>query len=382
MVLSIVPVYTIIDFLCIFLYMKEHRFMAVTLGLLAAIAVAAVFYIARSVVLPIVISIIMVFVLEPLVRLLTKIRVPRPAAVVLVILIIFGIIFLIGLFFINSVQSFMREYSNYISKFQQIFTEINTKYLSRLSIPNDFIRNIDWADTLKQTIINWSGSFFRFLSILAVIILFLFFLFRETPLFKKKLKKAFPVHTGRRIGIVMEHITRQISRYLGIKTMISASTAMLIYVALTIIGMDFALIWAAIAFFFNYIPNIGSLVSAVLTILVGIIQFYPSVGSIMAVAVSVIVIQITLGNLIDPLLQGEQLNLSPVVILFSLLLWGWLWGIAGAFLAVPIVATVRIVCMNIPSLKPVGVMMGGGYSSIGRRRKQAAAREKKERKTG
>ena len=350
--------------------MNENRFIAVTVGLIAAIAMAAVFYIARNVVLPIVIAIILVFVLEPLVRLLTKIRIPRPVSVLLVILIIFGIIFLIGLFCINSVEPFVEEYSNYITKFQEIVSEVNTKYLSRLNIPNDFVQNIDWADTLKQTIVSWSGSFFRFFSILLVIILFLFFLFRETPLFQRKVKNAFPPHSSRRVGIVLEHITRQISRYLGIKTMISAATGVLIYITLTIIGMDFALIWAAVAFFFNYIPTFGSLVSAALTILVGIIQFYPSLGAIIAVAVSVIVIQVTLGNLIDPLLQGEQLNLSPVVILFSLLLWGWLWGVAGAFLAVPIVATVRIVCMNIPSLKPVGVLMGGGYKSIQRRRRQ------------
>lgn len=357
--------------------MNENKFIAVTLGLVAAIAVAAVFYIARNVVLPIVISIILVFVLEPLVRLLNKTRVPRPLAVLMVILTIFGIIFLIGLFFINSVRSFVEEYSNYILKFQEIFIDINAKYLSRLNIPNDFIQNIDWADTVKQTIVNWSGSFFRFFSILLVIILFLFFLFRETPLFRRKLKKAFPTHFSRRIGIILEHITRQVSRYLGIKTLISAVTGVLIYVALTIIGMDFALIWAAVAFFFNYIPSFGSIVSAALTVLVGIIQFYPSLGSILAVGISVIVIQVSLGNLIDPLLQGEQLNLSPVVILFSLLLWGWLWGIAGAFLAVPIVATMRIVCMNIPSLKPVGILMGGGYKSIQRRRKQQKMQQKK-----
>ncbi len=366
-----------------FLAMKKNRFIAVILGLIAAIAIGAVFSLVKNVILPVVISIIMIFVLEPLVRKLTKIGIPRVIAVLLVILVIFGVIFLIGLFFINSVQHFMQEYSNYISKFQQIFTEINEKYLTRLNIPNDFIQNIDWADTLKQTIINWSGSFFRFLTILAVIILFLFFLFRETPIFKVKLKSAFSPHMAKRVAIILEHIIRQVSRYLGVKTIISAGTGILVYGALTIIGMDFALIWAAVAFFFNYIPNIGSLISAFLTIIVGIIQFYPAVGSIVAVAASIIVIQISMGNLVDPLLQGEQLNLSPVVILFSLLLWGWIWGVVGAFLAVPIAATIRIVCMNIPVLKPVGVLMGGGVNAGHRRRQRIVKRlQKKRNKSG
>ena len=246
--------------------------------------------------------------------------------------------------------------------------------MRRLNITNDLFENIDWADTMKQYIAAWTGSFLRFIMILAIILLFLFFLFRENPLFKRKLKGAFPLHTARRIGITLEHITRQISRYLSIKFIISAGTGILVYIALTIIGMDFALIWAVLAFFLNFIPNIGSVISAAITILVSIIQYYPAAGSIVAVAVSVVVIQIGMGSLLDPLLQGEQLNLSPVFILFSLLFWGWLWGIVGALIAVPIAATIRIVLMNIPSLKPIGIMIGG----VSKRRRRRLRQLKKE----
>lgn len=350
-------------------YMKKNNALTISLAILAAVALGFILDVAQTVVLPFVISMILVFVLEPVVRALTKIRIPRVVAALIVILIIFGFIFLISLFLVNSIQSFVREYPDYIKKFQAIFSDFNSKYLKRLNIPDNFVQNIDWADAVKQSIVTWSGSFFRFLGIVLLIILFLFFLFLENPLFKRKLKTAYPLHTSRRIGIILEHITRQVSRYLGVKFMVSTGTGILIYIALSIIGMDFALIWAAMAFFFNFIPNIGSIISALLTITVSIIQFYPSTGMIIAVAVSVIVIQVGMGSLLDPMLQGERLNLSLPIILFSLLLWGWLWGIVGAIIAIPITATLRIVFMNIPTLNSVGILMGGKSKAIQRRRK-------------
>lgn len=339
--------------------MKMSRILPTAIGILALIAVGAVLKIAQQVILPVVIAVLLSFILEPMVRGLMRIRIPRIAATLIVIFFIFGFFYLMGLFLYNSAQSFLGEYQGYIDRMNTIFQDFNARYLSRLNIPMDVFENIDWADTVKQYIVSWSGSFFRFLMILALIILFLFFLFLENPRFKNKLKQAYPLHTARRVTILMEHITRQISRYLGVKFLISAGTGILVYTALTIIGMDFALIWAVIAFFLNFIPNIGSLIAAFITILVAIIQFYPSLGSILAVAISIIVIQLGMGSFADPLLQGERLNLSPFIILFSLLFWGWLWGVVGAIIAIPLTAMIRIVCLNIDYLRPVGVFMGG-----------------------
>jgi predicted PurR-regulated permease PerM len=106
----------------------------------------------------------------------------------------------------------------------------------------------------------------------------------------------------------------------------------------------------------------------VITILMGFIQFFPQPGPIIAVFISMIGIQVIVGNFFDPRLQGRRLNLSPVVIIFSLFLWGWIWGPVGMFIAVPITAVVKIVCQNIPGLKPVAVLMENG-KKVGHGRK-------------
>jgi predicted PurR-regulated permease PerM len=349
---------------------NEARVITIFIGILTALALGAVLHIAQRVIVPLVIAVLLSFILEPLVRVLTRIKIPRIVAVVIAIGLFIGFLFFVGLFLFNTAQSFVERYPDYLNKMDTIFQDFNSRYLKRLQIPNDFVENIDWTDTLKQYILAWSGSFLRFLLILAVIVLFLFFLFFENPMFKEKLKRAFPLHTSRRFTIVMEHINRQVSRYLGVKFLVSAGTGILVYIALTIIGLDFALIWAALAFFMNFIPNIGSVISGSITIIVGIIQFYPRVGMMVVVAAAVVVIQIGMGSFVDPLMQGERLDLSPVVILFSLLFWGWLWGVIGAILAVPLIATIRIVMMNVPLLKPVGVMIGGIRKRHRRRRRR------------
>jgi predicted PurR-regulated permease PerM len=93
-----------------------------------------------------------------------------------------------------------------------------------------------------------------------------------------------------------------------------------------------------------------------------LLQFFPNWANIIYVAVLMISIQMVLGNILDPRMQGVQLNLSPFVILVSLSLWGFIWGVAGMFLAVPITSVIQILCANVQSLKPVAVMIGSGKS--------------------
>ena len=129
---------------------------------------------------------------------------------------------------------------------------------------------------------------------------------------------------------------------------------------LEIIGVDFAVTWGALAFFLNFIPTVGSIVASIPPILLALIQFYPSFWPGIITLFSVMTIQLGMGNALAPKLMGDHLNLSPVVVLLSLLFWGWLWGIVGALLSIPIAAAIKIVCENIETLHPISVMMGSG----------------------
>ena len=153
------------------------------------------------------------------------------------------------------------------------------------------------------------------------------------------------------------------SRYLLLQFVISLATGLCVWVALWIIGVEFALTWGALAFVLNFIPTIGSIIASIPPVLIALVQYAPdSYWPAVATALVLLAIQMAIGNFIAPRVMGEHLNLSPVAVLVSLLFWSWLWGPAGALLSVPVTAAVKIVCDNIGPLAPVGVLLGSGRS--------------------
>jgi predicted PurR-regulated permease PerM len=345
------------------------------LGVLVVIALGGVFKITSTVLQPLVIALLLSFVLSPLVEALAKLHVPRILALIVVILLVLGLCYLIGLFVYSSVQSFVRQYGKYQDRLVELFYDL----WNRFDLPEGLVADINWTNTLRSSIVSFSGSFMSFMSTVGIIIIFLIFLLLERPYFRAKLEAAFQSHTRQRIGRIIDDINQQMGRYLTVKLFASALTGVCAWVALTLIGLDFPLVWGAMAFLFNFIPSIGSAIVVVATILLAIVQFYPSWQEPFLVASIMFGINLGIGNFLEPKLHGDQLNLSPFLVLFSLIFWGWLWGIVGMFLAVPLTVSLKILCENVPALKPASVLMGTGIDRpagrLFRRRHHALQRE-------
>ncbi len=331
------------------------------LGIIAVILIGAVLKIAASILLPLVIAVFLSFIILPLVNLLDKVHFPRSLAITIVILLLFGVMFLIFLFFQTSVNSFISEYPKYAGRYMEISTQIEETIKKRFDIQFNFSTDINWQGALRGYLISFSGSLINFFSAVVLILVFLIFLLLEKPLFKSKLAKAFDETTGRKIGRILEHINQQVGRYINLKFFISMATGFFVWLLLSIIGVDFPLVWGVLAFLLNFIPSIGSLILVVITITMGIVQFYPLMGKIVAVSISMIGTQVLIGNIIDPRLQGRRLNISPFLILFALIFWGWIWGAVGMFLAVPIMVIIKIIFENVPALRPLAILMESGH---------------------
>ncbi len=124
----------------------------------------------------------------------------------------------------------------------------------------------------------------------------------------------------------------------------SAITGAIIYIGFSVIGVDFPLSWGILTLGFNFIPSIGSIVITAISIVFSVLQFYPYWTPVIGVAIVTLATQMIIGNVIDPLLTGDKLNISPLVIFCFLLYWGWVWGIVGMLLAVPIAVIVQVIC--------------------------------------
>ncbi|MCF8243283.1 MAG: AI-2E family transporter [Melioribacteraceae bacterium] len=140
-------------------------------------------------------------------------------------------------------------------------------------------------------------------------------------------------------------ITEQIQRYIATKFLISLTTGVLVGIVLWIFGVDFVIVWAFLTTMLNFIPNIGSAIAVILPTLMTLVQF-ESFGYTLLIGGIIAVIQNVIGNIIEPKIFGDRLGLNPIVILISLLVWGYIWGIVGMFLSVPLTAVIKIIISN------------------------------------
>ena len=337
--------------------MQNQRVLTPLIGVIALVAIGFVLKTAQAVILPLVIAWFLSYILAPLVNFLARHRVPTGPAVGVVLFVLLGFFYLAGLFLHTRIMAFVQEYPKYAAQ----FTHITAALSERFTMPPWWsFEAIDWQQTIGSRLVAVSGSFVSFAGNLLMVLIFLVFMLLGKPYFRAKVQRAFPDTQGKTFTDVTEAISRQIGRYLAIKLLVSAVTGLLVWLLLVSTGVDFPVTWGVLAFLLNFIPTVGSVLATIPPVLVAFVQFYPNLWGAAGILAGLFLIQQVLGNFIEPKLMGENLNLSPVVILLSLIFWGWLWGLTGALLSVPIAAAIKIVCENIEMLKPVSVLMGSG----------------------
>ncbi|WP_053228082.1 AI-2E family transporter [Spirochaeta cellobiosiphila] len=336
--------------------MNSERLNTFFLSTMLLIAFMAIAKLTQNVLQPLVIAVLLHFTLLPIVKFLTKLRIPRFIAILLMIGLILGLIYVLGIFFYSSLRSFVHEMPKYQDRFLAILEDIMTRF----QIPGDLIDEFNWTSTLSNILVGWSSNFMSFLKALGIVLIFLMFVSFEAPYFDLKVRRAFHIKTSTRIFRMIHDINSQIGRYLIVKMSISLLTGFLIFLVVTWAGVDFAPIWGIIGFLFNFIPNIGSIFVVFLTSILAFVQFYPDWRVPLIVFIGTASIQMILGNLAEPKMQGDSLDLSPLLILVSLLFFGWLWGIVGMILSVPLMVIIKIISANIDALRPISVLMASG----------------------
>lgn len=367
---------------------KSVRMKSVALGLALFVLISFVLKAASSITLPLAISFFLFLILNPMVNKMEQNRVPRWAAIIVVILILILFFVLLFFFLTVAINSFINRVPKYFSRFDEIFGGIGEAIGPTLGLTpgSGLTELVDWKSMLINAVTVASGSIVTIVSMSILIFIFVLFLLLERQSLIPKFKVALPSRGGMRVAIMFERINRQVSRYLVVKAVISSITGVMFYLGSLAVGLDFAIIWGVLAVLFNFIPNIGSIIITLLTVAMAVLQFFPDYARILYVALIMSMIQLVMGNILDPRFQGNQLNLSPFIILVSLAFWGYIWGIMGMFLAVPIMSVVQIFCSNVKVLKPIAIMISSGkrYRSQireeDRRRRERYERMREERR--
>lgn len=215
----------------------------------------------------------------------------------------------------------------------------------------------DMIPNITRIATNIGGALAGIATSIGMILIYMVFMFLEQRTFNKKFNAMFPNKLrAKKIRYIIDSIDSNMKRYLFIKTLISAVTAIASYVWLSAIGLEFAGIWAFLVFVANYIPTIGAIVACGLPIVFALITA-PTLHQPILTAVGMIGIQIIFGNIIEPKLTGHTLNLSTLAILINLVFWGMIWGIAGMFFSVPLLVAVFVITAQFDSTRPIAVLL-------------------------
>ena len=312
--------------------------------------------------IPLSIALLFVYALGVPLDLLQKLKIPNGFRILLVVGGVLGVVYLLG----SLISMNVREFHTQLPQFEEMFWDYSKQVLQLAGITVEQAREIygSFIDSFSQNglkpvgsfVKSISGSFFAFLGNSIWVLLFMAFIMAGADGFSAKVVSAFGEKKAGPILEARERINKAVQHYLGLKTLISAITGGLVFVALALFGVPFAMLWGVLAFMLNFIPNIGSLISVMPPVAITLFQS-GSMGKAIAVACVLTGIQLTVGNVVEPKVMGNGLNLSPLVVLLSLLFWGWVWGIPGMLLSVPLTAALKIGMEEVEATRPFARMM-------------------------
>ena len=320
---------------------------------------------ASEIVVPFLLSLFIAIICSPLLNYLTKRKVPYGLAIILLLLLIsIGLLFLFSL-----INNTIQEFSESLPQYRQLLGEHVNKLVAlsqRMKIPFDISENSIMENFDPTVFMNFVRSAFLSLSGMVsnifVLVLVVIFMLLEAPHAKHQFAVVFS-NNAKEINQQKHHldlILQGIISYLGVKTMMSLLTAICIWLLLEIVGVQYAILWAALSFLLNYIPNIGSIIAAVPIIVQTLLLNGFVVG--LEVIIGVIAINMIIGNVLEPRLMGKKLGLSTLVVFLSLLFWGWLLGTVGMLLSVPLTMALKIALEANPTTVKYALLLGDSDS--------------------
>ncbi len=343
--------------------MKDTRVVIGLLAVLATFVLGVVLHLLQSVLIPLVVAAFLSYLFKPIVIFLQRRKVPTFISLILVFLTIGAVLFGISSVIYASVDSFVDEAPLYQEKINTIAMNLNDQLVSmgeRFDIP---VESFDWRSVVDVSSLTGMlgaglGSTVSVAGNVILILLYLAFILGATGDFAEKARISFKKSSSEMIGSVVQGIDTQVRQYILAKTLISLATGVLTTVILMLFGVPFAIFWGFLAFVLNYIPNFGSLIAEIFPVLMAFLHFDSIITPIILLVI-LVGMQTVIGNVIEPKVMAFSLDLSPLVVLVALIFWGWLWGLVGMIIAVPMTAIMKIIFENIESLEPLARLMGG-----------------------
>lgn len=342
---------------------KSYPFLDLTCMVVFPIALVFILQSMSFILIPFLFALLFCYAIGLPMDYLQEHHVPLIIRILLTVLLLAGIFYGLERVIQNNLVTLLQSWPQFEEKFWVYANLI----LSRLDIPVEqaketmkgFFSNLgrEGLKPIGSMVQYLSGSFFSFMGNAFWVVLFVLFILSERGAIGRKIVKGFGPEQAIEILDTMRRINKSVQQYLGLKTLISLLTGVLVALSLALLQAPFPFLWGLLAFLLNFIPNIGSIVAGIPPILITLFAS-GSITRTVLVAVAFIVIQTVVGNVVEPKVLGKGLDLSALVVLLSLLFWGWLWGIPGMLLSVPLTAALKISLEQFDRTKPIAILLG------------------------
>ena len=324
----------------------SNRMMAVIATILAAAALRASY----PVTMPLAVSMLLIAAIWP-VKLWFDRRMPRISylGTSLILLCVLALFFT-ALYF--SAAQVVRAFGDNWGQLEKVY-QAATLWLDRLGVRGIGIEDRSKLIGVGQDILSNASTILTYLGFIALLVMLGL---PEVAVMGRKLDQEMDRGESREITNTIGEIARKIRQYLGITLLTSLLTGIATALWAFAIGLDLPLVWGVLNFLLNFIPVVGNLIGIVPPTLYALLQFDNWSGPLIALA-GFGVIQVVISNFIYPMLQGRSLSLSPIAVVVSLAFWSWVWGLAGAFIAIPLTVALVIVCSQFEASRWIAVLL-------------------------
>ena len=338
----------------IYMDVRVSKFTVILIATASFVIVVAGMRAAAAIINPFLLAVFLAILFSPPLFWLQRQGVPNALAISFIVLILLLVVFFLVVFVGRSANNFLQQLPAYQERLSTIMAS-SLDWLKSLGLDlsssslTDFFSPGKAMRMAANLLTGLTGLFTNMFFILLTVI----FILLEASGFPRKMQDAFP-EPERTVG-PLRTFMESVNRYLAIKTLFSLATGITIWLWLAVLGVDFAPTWGMVAFFLNFVPNIGSIIAAVPAILLALIQL--GAPSALLVCLGYAVVNIVFGNILEPRFMGRGLGLSTLVVFISLIFWGWVLGTIGMVLSVPLTMIVKIALASDEQTRWIAILL-------------------------
>ncbi len=323
-------------------------------------------YFTGEIVLPIIFAFILYLVLQPLMRGAARLRIPKPLAALIIILVIFGGVGALGFTLSGPAADWISKAPGSLRRIEDRLFLLKQPIANLQSVTKQVDKITEGSSAPTQAVavagpgvssLLLSGTRTMLVGLVTTVVL-LFFLLASGDLFLRRVVEILPTLSNKKQAVeISREIESNISSYLATISVMNLCVGILTGIACYLCGLSDPILWGTVAFLLNFVPILGPLCGVVLLLLAGLLTF-DLIWQAVLLAGIYLLIHIAEGEVVTPMLLARRFILNPVLVIVSLFFWYWMWGIAGALLAVPMLATVKIICDRVRPLMALGHFLG------------------------